>query len=235
MFISRMALNPARRGAVELLASPYRMHAAVERAFPPVESDGEEDGRVLWRLDAGSDGSTVWLYVVSPRQPDFTHVVEQAAWPTTGTWETKDYEPLLASLREGQRWGFRLRANPVRKVLADKGSEQNGKVVGTIQGHVTAKQQEGWLLSRCGSRGFVVSTDDIGNPLLMLSQRSRRSFSHGSAGKITLATVLYDGILEVTDAQEFERTLRWGMGRAKGFGCGLLTIAPVTVAPDARK
>lgn len=235
MFISRMALNPARHGAAELLASPYKMHAAIEHAFPPAESDGDERGRILWRLDAGSGESAVWLYVVSPRQPDFTHVVEQAAWPTTGTWETKDYEPLLDSLREGQCWGFRLRANPTRKVLADKGRAKNNEVVGMIQGHVTEGQQKGWLLSRCRAKGFEVVADNTGNPLLRLSQRSRRSFSHGTAGRITLVTTLYDGILEVTDAQKFERTLRWGMGRAKGFGCGLLTIAPVTAAHAVRR
>lgn len=224
MYISRMALNSVRRGAVQLIASPYRMHSAVEHSFPPADQD--EEGRILWRLDAREDGPSIWLYVVSPRRPDFTHINEQAGWPSTGTWETKDYGPVINHLEVGQRWQFRLKANPTRKVARDQGRRENPRVIGTIQGHVTVEQQMDWLLSRCEERGFRVVRDGKGSPLLQVSGRERQTFRHGSSGRVTLVTCVFDGALEVIDPQAFRRTLCYGMGRAKGFGCGLLTVAP---------
>ena len=236
MYISRIPLNAARRGAAELMASPYKMHAAVEHAFPPSlgnplsESEAppgpDAEGRILWRLDAPpGNAANVWLYVVSIARPDFTHVCEQAGWPTTGTWETKDYAPVLERLAPGQQWAFRLKANPARKVARDKGREPRADVVGTVQGHVTEDQQRAWLLSRCEGHGFKIVCDADGAPLVRVSQRQKVTFAHRD-GRVTLTTAVYDGLLAVTDARLFRETLCQGIGRAKGFGCGLLTIAP---------
>lgn len=226
MYISRMALNVARRGAAQLISSPNRVHAAVEHSFPPTQDDKESEGRILWRIDTLSDSPEVWLYVVSPKRPDFTHIGEQAGWPTTGTWETKDYAPVLDNLEDGQKWQFRLKANPARKVKCDKGRRENGRVIGKIQGHVTEAQQLEWLSDRCAARGFSIAHDANGNPLVRVSQRSKERFTHGSS-RVTLSTCVFDGVLEVVDSDALRHTLCWGMGRAKGFGCGLLTIAPL--------
>ncbi|MBS5451122.1 MAG: type I-E CRISPR-associated protein Cas6/Cse3/CasE [Coriobacteriia bacterium] len=226
MYISKLPLNSARRGAMELIASPNKMHAAVEHAFPPREESGSAQGRILWRLDIVPRGSEdIWLYVVSPDKPDFTHICERAGWPTLGTWETKDYAPLLDRIADGQVWSFRLKANPVRKVSKDLGTQKNENVVGKIQGHVTEQQQLKWLLSRCEEHGFSVASDSAGAPAVRLSQRAKGAFLH-KGSHVTLTTVVYDGTLVVLDAEKFRRTLCYGMGRAKGFGCGLLTVAP---------
>ncbi|KAB8287923.1 type I-E CRISPR-associated protein Cas6/Cse3/CasE [Bifidobacterium avesanii] len=234
MFISRVPLNMARIGARQLVGSPYRMHAAVESAFPPGSVRDGDDGRILWRLDTLTQDHTVWLYVVSPEAPDFAHIIEQAGWPTHMEWESKDYSPLLSRIAVGQRWQFRLRANPARKALADKGRrpKANGEgVVGKIQGHVTAAQQRDWLVSRAAAHGFAIIPDDGGDPSVVVSQRHQERF--GREGKtITLTTAVFDGQLEVTDADLFRRTLCHGLGRAKGFGCGLMTVAPLMVQPE---
>ena len=115
MYISRMPLNIARMQAVQLVNSPYKMHAAIEQAFPPNALRSDDSGRILWRIDSTKNAKDgVWLYVVSPSKPDFTHIVEQAGWPSTTGWETKDYSPVLDSLAAGQVWQFRLKANPAR-------------------------------------------------------------------------------------------------------------------------
>ena len=106
MFISRIALNKARYGARQLISSPYKLHAAVECAFPPNVVRNNDEGRILWRLDTSVADNGVWLYVVSPEKPDFMHIVEQAGWPMHAEWETKNYEPLLERIAKGQRWHF---------------------------------------------------------------------------------------------------------------------------------
>ncbi len=230
MYLTRMPLNAARWETRRLVASPYRLHAAVQAAFPPgmADSDGDCDGgRILWRLDHRADEpQSFWLYIVSPDKPDLTHVVEQAGWPVhERLWETKDYRPFLGRIEVGQRWEFRLKANPVRKVREDKGRRPNGAVVGKLQGHVTVEQQLEWLASRAEAHGFSLVPDANGCPGVVVSQRNREAFQRG-AGEVTLATAVYDGVLTVTDADRLRATLCQGLGRAKGFGCGLLTLAP---------
>lgn len=228
MYLTRMPLNAARWETRRLMASPYRLHAAVEAAFPPGMATSDGDGRVLWRLDKRVDEpQAFWLYIVSPEKPDFTHVVEQAGWPVhERLWETKDYQPFLDRLENGQRWEFRLKANPVRKVRKDKGRRPNERVVGTLQGHVTVEQQVEWLVSRAEAHGFELPLEANEKPAVIVSQRNREVFRRGS-DEVTLSTAVYDGTLTVTDADLMRAALCQGIGRAKGFGCGLLTIAPV--------
>lgn len=232
MYISRVPLNVTRAGAVHLIESPYRMHAAVEAAFPPDSVRDCADGRILWRLDSADQGRGVWLYVVSPESPDLTHIVEQAGWPTHMEWESKDYTPLLSRIAIGQCWQFRLRANPVRRVHEDKGLRSRrdaSEIVGKLQGHVTVRQQSDWLVSRAQSHGFEIIADDMGEPSVVVKQRRKERF--GRNGKtVTLTTAVFEGRLCVTDADEFRHTLCHGLGRAKGFGCGLMTVTPVLEA-----
>lgn len=228
MYLTRMPLNAARWETRRLMASPYRLHAAVEAAFPPGMATSDGDGRVLWRLDKRVDEpQAFWLYIVSPEKPDLTHVVEQAGWLVhERLWETRDYRPFLDRLENGQRWEFRLKANPVRKVRKDKGRRPDESVVGTLQGHVTVEQQVEWLVSRAGAHGFELPLDANETPAVIVSQRNREVFRRGS-DEVTLSTAVYDGTLTVTDADLMRAALCQGIGRAKGFGCGLLTIAPV--------
>lgn len=228
MYISRIPLNTARFTARQLIASPYRLHAAVENAFPPGVVRKSDDGRILWRLDFSRDGDSTWLYVVSPERPDFTHIVEQAGWPTRTEWEVKDYEPLITHIAKGQEWAFRLRANPARQVYVDKGRRSNHAVVGKVMGHVTVGYQLSWLKKSSERNGFALlgSSEEEAGLSCVVSQRRKERFDHGGS-KVTLVTAQFDGQLRVTDAQAFQRCLRQGIGRAKSFGCGLLTVAPI--------
>jgi len=222
MFLTRMAINGARRGAWKLLQSPQAMHAAVLSGFPPDagternSGTNSDNGRVLWRLD--HTPNAIWLYVTSSTRPDFTHIVEQAGWPTLGAWETKDYASFLERLQPEQHWVFRICANPVHAVTDSSGSTKR-------YGHVTSAQQQRWLLERADANGFAVVAGETG-PDLAVTRRERKSFRRGT-GRVTLDTVQFDGQLRITDADVLRRSLINGIGRAKGYGCGLMTLAPV--------
>jgi CRISPR system Cascade subunit CasE len=227
MFLTRFQVNPARRGARKLLSSPQAMHAAVRAAFAAPENYERPGSRTLWRLDTPVP-ATVHLYMVSPGRPDLTHMVEQAGWPTTTAWDTREYDPLLDTLRPGQRWAFRLTANPVhsgRKTPEHKETQRFG--------YLRAEQQEQWLLQRAGRCGFTVATQTDGRPNLRLHHRQTQAFKRG-AQPVTLTTVTYDGVLEVTDSDTFRTTLISGIGHAKAYGCGLLTLAAADGAAAGR-
>lgn len=216
MYLTRMYLNGARRGARNLLGSPQRMHAAVMSAFPPDAHTGDETGRVLWRVDRAPNTTT--LYVASPTKPDLTHVVEQAGWPSgADPWQTADLEPFLDRLRSGQQWVFRLTANPARSLRNPGGR-------GIVRAHVTVSQQENWLRDRAKGWGFEPESVSVNG-------RGHASFGRhtgGTSSKVTVATATYDGVLAVTDADLLRTALRAGVGRAKAYGCGLITLAPLS-------
>lgn len=219
MFLTRFQINPARRNARKLLSSPHAMHAAVRSAFADVADYERTDARTLWRLDTPGT-ATAHLYIASPGRPDLTHLVEQAGWPTTETWTTREYDGLLDSLRAGQEWAFRLTANPThsgRKTAEAKETQRFG--------YLREQEQVDWLVRRAERHGFALASQEDGRPNLRLHRRQEQSFKRGM-GTVTLTTATYDGLLQIVDADAFRRALTNGIGHAKAYGCGLLTLAP---------
>jgi CRISPR system Cascade subunit CasE len=219
MHLTRFDINGARRAARDLLASPQKLHAAVLAAFPPSASTAEEQGRVLWRIDQHQHQTV--LYLVSPHIPDLTHLVESVGWPSTHGWQTRDYTPLLDALKTGTQWAFRLTANPVSSRRKTEDSPRSQRF-----GHVTAAQQTEWLLTRAKRSGFTVPLGVGDEPDVAVRRRQTLRFSrHG--GTVTLSTAVFEGRLEITDPDALRNSLVHGIGPAKGYGCGLLTLAPV--------
>ncbi|HIV58282.1 MAG TPA: type I-E CRISPR-associated protein Cas6/Cse3/CasE, partial [Candidatus Stackebrandtia faecavium] len=104
MYLTRFKINPQRRGAKKLLASPQAMHAAVMCSYQesPKTPSSEDESRILWRVD--HYGPRASLLISGPNKPDLTHLCEQAGWPTAEPgWETASYGPFLESLKDGQR------------------------------------------------------------------------------------------------------------------------------------
>lgn len=239
MYLSHIQLNPARREAARVLSSPHVLHAAVLASFP--DPSPRTSGRVLWRLDSTAHTpardarhQNTRLYIVSPEPPDLTHLAEQAGWPTLEhSWGVRPYGPVLGGVENGQRYGFRLTANPVHSVRLPAG--QRGKVYG----HITASQQEQWLLARQERLGLSIDDatdpasgdsffDDDGLPLKSLRVTDRRTLTFSRREtSVTLRVATYEGLLTVTDRDAFVQALSFGIGRAKGYGCGLMTLAPV--------
>lgn len=219
MYLTRFRINPARRGARKLLGSPHAMHAAVRAAFARPEDHERGSVRTLWRLDTPAP-ATVHLYIVSPGEPDLTHLVEQAGWPTTDTWATRSYGTLLDSLACGQQWAFRLTANPVHSGRKTADSKETQRF-----GYIREAEQAHWLTKRSSQHGFSIATQSDGAPNLTIHQRRNSTFKRGN-GNVTLITATYDGLLEITDTEAFRRTLTSGLGHAKAYGCGLMTLAP---------
>lgn len=221
MYLTRFEINRARRAARSLLASPQRLHGAVEAGFPATATDTAEhaDGRVLWRLDQHEH--TTLLYIVSPQQPDLTHLVEQAGWPTRLRWDTRDYRPLLDRLATGQRWAFRLTANPVSNRRKTEDSTRSQRF-----GHVTVAQQTTWLLDRTTRLGISIVKGTHDEPDVAVRRRDTLRFER-QGHTVTLATAVFEGLLDVVDPDALRHALVSGIGSGKGYGCGLLTLAPV--------
>jgi len=212
MYLSRVRLNPNLRETKKALSTPHILHGAVERGF------ASKSNRNLWRVDVLN--GTYYLLVLSREKPDFTHIAEQFGYPSLEPlWETKDYNLLLARLKEGQVWFFCLRANPTRSSFHEKDSKtERGKVFA----HVTTEQQRQWLLSRSASLVFKLEDNQFD---VVQTQWLRFQKGKNSNQQVTLRTAVFEGKLIITDLERFRHTLLNGIGRAKAYGCGLLTIA----------
>ncbi|MGO1543345.1 MAG: type I-E CRISPR-associated protein Cas6/Cse3/CasE [Gulosibacter sp.] len=227
MQLTRMHLNPRRRQTMRFQRDPQALHAAVASAFPP----GEDEARTLWRLDV--DGHETTLLILSSRVPSLEHLQEQAGWQNEQTWESRDYGQLLARLMKGQRYAFRLAANPVHTVTGEDGKKRR-------LAHVSAPHQLGWLGERADLIG-VRFLDEVGEPQafpspddthplplpgVRISERKTLKFRRGSQ-QVTLAQARFEGGIEVHDVDQLRNTLVQGIGKAKAYGCGLMTLAPL--------
>lgn len=244
MYLTKFPLNMTRRETHRMLASPYRLHAALEGSVPRIENSSG-GGRLLWRVDREKEGSAN-LYIVSPVAPSLVGLDEQIGWPDLKQqWQTRSYDGFLSKLDVGQMYGFRLYANPVVSRSAIKDAHGRSKRVS----HLTALQQMSWLVgaaayegagmeipewigtgveTRAERNGFEVVKDNSGSLQLVISDIAKREFIQGAKGRvITLATARYDGVLRITNADCMRHALSYGIGHGKGFGCGLMTLAAV--------
>jgi CRISPR system Cascade subunit CasE len=116
---------------------------------------------------------------------------------------------------------FRLRANPSRKIdtkTGPDGQRRHGRRVELVQ----EDQQLSWLQRKGADGGFEVLSLRIGG---VTKEKGRRRAT--PAPSITLAGVLFEGRLRVTDPQKFlDHSLAKGLGPGKAYGLGLLSLAP---------
>ncbi len=251
-YLSRIWINPLRREAQHLLRNPQAMRAAVLGGIPtqPVNE------RVLWRIDADEPRRPA-LLVLSQSKPSWEHLVEQASWPEAQEQQAqvRDYEPLLAQITQGQAFAFRLTANPVQSTktpdkltTAQQKARERQPQRSVVVGHRTVAHQLQWLLDRAASWGMRLlaartdtpaldAKDDDHSPAadpaqappdVRITARQRISFARKDQQRVTLQQVTYDGHLVVEDPERLQQTLLSGVGKAKAYGCGLLTLAPST-------
>lgn len=212
MYMSRVILNPARRETMRALAEPQLFHGAIEQSFSMIQE------RRLWRVDWFNGQCS--LLLVSVRQPDLTALVSQFGFPDSKPlWETRSYDPLLNGLQEGQLFQFRLRANPVTSSKNSKESLERGR----IYAHVTQLQQKEWLQQRAEKHGFSLSPEGFD---VVHTQWLR--FSKRGGPMVSIRSAAFEGRLRVENAQLFRDALINGIGRAKAYGCGMLTIARIS-------
>ncbi len=214
---TKVLINPARRQGHKYLLNPNALHAAVRYCFP--DDVDQSDQRILWRLDQREHEHA--LYIVGPEKPTAAHIVEEAGWDTRPQ-QTADYGRFLTQLKKGQRWNFELLANPTKTL--NQGRDKRGKVVA----HLSNAEQMKWLHKKAETMG--VSFGELGNSTARIIERKtldfRKTRADGSEGaRVHIVTARYAGTLEVVDAEKLQATLVKGVGRAKGYGCGLLTLA----------
>lgn len=217
LYLSRLLLNPRSGQARREMHDPYNLHRTLMYAF----ADKRDQSGVLHRLDTDSRSGLRFLLVQSQVEPDWSYLVEKAYLMPPNPF-VPDENPAVKlfnlSLRTGQILRFRLVANPTvkqdgkrRPLLKQKERYEWLKTIGT--GDERKKRD---------SRGFKVLEMDLQQPRIQSSRIHRdNQISH----KLTLNIVQFDGFLQVIDPDKLLTAVRTGIGPAKAFGCGLLSLA----------
>jgi CRISPR system Cascade subunit CasE len=225
MYLSQLILNPRRREVRRDLASPYELHRTLLRAFPSQEAGGA--GRVLFRVEPSGNNSPPVVLVQSAKRPDwlqlptdYAHVqpvkdVLYAAADAIAATVTNSRASVLVELRRGDVLRFRMNANPTVK--------RDGKRHALWQ----EADQIAWLIRKGAASGFTVSESSVTvAPVGRLdSRRSERS--NGRVATVSHHAVRFEGMLQVVDPALLVVALENGVGSAKGFGFGLLSVGRI--------
>jgi CRISPR system Cascade subunit CasE len=215
MYLSRLILNPRSRRVQEELADRYELHRTVMGAYDDDLGDDEE--RVLFRVERSHRGRDLALLVQSWTLPDWSCLAAHGARgyllpvgepnPALKTFEL--------SLEPGQRLAFRLRANPTARRRCSDGVRRR---VGLYE----EEEQIEWLKRKAARNGFdLLSVRGSGQKKITGSV-----YRNGSKHELTLFSVQFDGVLTVGDPDLVRDAVREGIGSAKAFGFGLLSLAP---------
>lgn len=227
MYLSQFRLNARSRAARDMLADCHRMHRAIMGAFPDVDDDAARRALgVLYRVDPDSRRPGTRVLVQSAVQPGWDQFVAAEGDALAEPPGTRDVGPAYAGIEAGDVFRFRLVANPSKKVKAE-GARNSRRV--ELFGE---EDQVRWLLRKAEQHGFaipVAARGLDGEPLHAVQARpvARQSGKSSRDERLTVGMVQYDGILEVADARAFRAALTGGVGPAKAFGCGLLSIGRV--------
>lgn len=231
MILSRLLINPHSRHAQRDLSDVYQLHRTVMSGFP---EQLPPDERVLFRLDESADGRLALLVQSRVAWPDWGRLPDGYLLPAdpfdaTPNAAVKETAPAFVI---GQWLRFRLRANPTVRQPSQRG--QAGPRVG-ITGQAN---QLAWLGRKGAAGGFRplegVNVATVGRAFGLGRKRPKAGDAAAEAADdpavwprahVELLVVQFDGVLEVTDPTRFGETLLSGIGSAKGFGCGLLSLA----------
>ena len=209
MYLSKLILNPRNPGARRDVARPYELHRTLMRAV-----DGAVDNRLLFRIEPERDPRGPIALVQSAKMaPDWTPLLENG-------YLIEAHGPKMSepSLQKGQRLAFRLMGNPTKKV--------DGKRVPLVfDSHEdpNMKTYWDWLHRKANTAGFRVQT---ARDAPFRTASNRRKKPRYAKNEIPLFGVRFDGLLEVIDPEKLHHALGQGIGPAKAFGFGLLSLAP---------
>ena len=195
-------------------SGPYAIHQWLWQLFP-----NQEKRCFLFREERIGKGYQ--YYLLSEIAPLTNHELFLV--------ETKPYQPKLTV---GMKLIFSLRANPVVFKNGKRSDVMmNAKYLAKQQGldnEIKIRQNEAainWLIKQSESRGFSLSTTD-GQQLdcTVINYTQEQFIKKSNFKPITYSSVDYQGVLTVTDVDLFLNTIYQGVGKSKGFGCGLFLL-----------
>ena len=206
----------------------YAWHKMLWECYPD-QPDASRD--FLTRIDPLEGAYRFW--VLAKKKP------VRPQWCPADGFALKEISPSFLS---HQYYAFDLRANPVKaavqrdnngeQVIGNNGKRKRGKRVPLVK----PDELRAWLVRKAEVRsrdtetgldlpgGFRIVEEKPLEISPMVESHFRKKGQAGYHGGVQ-----FRGILEVTDREKFIESYQSGIGSAKGFGFGLLLLAPVNL------
>jgi len=199
MYLSKVLVKgPACR-------NPYEIHRALWKVFPE-DADAKRD--FLFRVDQ-SDYAHAEILMQSDRRPEIPS-------DKVRILACKAYRPVFGP---GHRLRFLLVANPI-KMINDESERKNarGETKKCRVPLLHEDEQRAWIERKLGNVALIEAlTIDPGSPIRFRKSKEDR------VGRIQ--PVLFKGTLKVQIPEAMTALVKAGIGPAKAFGCGLISLA----------
>jgi CRISPR system Cascade subunit CasE len=202
MYLARLELNGQERAVCADLGNAHALHQRIMQAFPDEQrQNARADWNILFRQEPDSDVILVQSEIEGCWGNLPPNYLKQHS--------SKSFTPDAKLFDAGRVMQFRLKANPTKR------NSQTKKLIGMFH----QADQLTWLERKANQHGFILhGVDVIPTP---------NAFGIKARGQapIRLVTVLYQGVLQVTDSDLLIAAIQEGIGRGRSYGCGLLSVA----------
>jgi CRISPR system Cascade subunit CasE len=203
-WLIRIALDLRNRTARQDLRDIAAVHRRVMSLMPDgIGPQPRHQAGTLFRIDQTDSGPV--MLVQAALRPDPGRLPEGY-----GTINTRDLTPLVAALRPGMLVHYRIAANASKRVW--KG-DQAGKVVA-----LSGADAEDWWQRKAKAHGLS----------LLTLHADAQPTARGRSSEVRHAVTRFDGRAVVRDVDLVRSAVLSGIGRGKSFGCGLLSLAPIS-------
>lgn len=203
MYLSCYELDIKYPEVRRALKNTYEMHRTVMSAFKSVDGTcPRKQMGILYRLVMQGRGYK--LYVSSLEKPVF----DMPEGFKTVKDSPKDISWIKDTFKNGLKLRFDLMAMPSKKIKVSE--QKNSKRV--FLGKESDREE--WLHSKAAQNGFEV--------LSFIEQNKEDNKIKSDSG---YKSVVFKGVLKITDKDKFYNAYRYGIGAEKAFGCGMLMLS----------
>lgn len=197
-------------------ARPDLTHLVEQAGWPTAEPQGWSTYDYATFL-TGLSADSVWAFRLTANP---VHSIRRKEGePTKRTAHRTPRYQIEWLLKQQDRGGFAIVEKAPEARRLERGDEYE-LAVGGARGLSFSKNSASSVMNSISpGRGSSSSGKD----------RSASRGSSAAAGRnaVRIAAVTYQGRLRVTDPEVFRLRLASGLGKAKAYGCGLMTLAPV--------
>lgn len=204
---------PARAMTGADWSDPWAAHRSVMRLFPQQlpgpESERRSQAGILYRVDVVNSEPVVLVQSLIPPE-----LLPAGA-------RTLEFDPLAWRLNVGTQVVFRVAYNPV---VRNSVKDTDATRVRITERALLPDQSEEWLMAKLSRslQDIVV----LNTRRTILPQKDSRKRQSSAPPRLTVDVT--DASAVVADAQAFTDLRTHGLGRAKSYGCGLLTAQPMS-------
>lgn len=180
--------------------NPYELHRMIWELFPDRPDDSRD---FLFRIENYGKPGPQLLHLQSLSQPS----------PANGPLSVIENKSFSPSLTKGKHLRFLVRANPTKRINIPDKSTNQGKVRVPL---IDEEEMKEWLQRQLHDAATLHE--------VTISRQDRIYFrKKNHAGK--LVTSVFHGAMQVDNPELLLDKLKEGVGPAKAFGCGLLSLA----------